>query len=86
MNELRQGAHPEDDICLRQMEKDAIREADGEDECVTDLSDIAKVARTVNMDPDRFNCILGGASLKSKPAPREYLDGLPYYIQERSRK
>ena len=53
---------------------------------MTDLGDIGKIAKTVNMDPDRFNCILGGASLKSKPAPREYLDGLPYYIQERSRK
>ena len=48
-----------------QMSADVLEAIDQEDEeKVTDFKEAAKSTRTVNMDPKRFECVLGQTSLK----------------------
>ena len=61
--------------------KEAIEQED--EDKVTDLKVDAKTTRTVNMDPKRFECVLGKTSLKQPNQKRLYLQALPYYIEER---
>lgn len=50
---------------------------------VTDFRELAKTSKTINMDPRRFECVLGDTSLKQPNQKRLYLQALPYYIEER---
>jgi len=40
------------------------------DEFVTDMEEFAKSAKTVDMNPDRFKCILSSTSVKQKTLKR----------------
>lgn len=55
-----------------------------DEEKVTDFKEAAKTTRTQNMDPKRFECVLGKTSLKQPSHKRLYLQALPYYIEERA--
>ena len=47
---------------------------------------MAKSTRTVDMDPERFNCILSEFSKKQKAIKRNYLQSLPFYIDDKKAK
>ena len=49
------------------------------------MTEMAKTTRTVNMDSDRFTCILSEYSRKQHRWKRQYLECLPYYINEREK-
>lgn len=67
---------------------DAVLQAiESEDrENVIDMNEMAKSTRTLDMDPDRFNCILSEFSKKQKAIKRNYLQALPFYIDEKNEK
>ena len=51
-----------------------------DDEYVTDMAEFAKSSKTLDMNPDRFKCILNPTALPQKHVKREYLDRLPAYM------
>lgn len=55
-------------------------------ENVIDMTEFAKSTRTVDMDPERFSCILSQYSKKQRALKRNYLHVLPYYIEEKNKK
>lgn len=55
-------------------------------ENVYDLNDMAKTTRTVDMDSERFACILSEYSKKQHSQKRLYLQTLPYYIEEKNQR
>lgn len=42
-----------------------------------------KTSETINMDPERFRCILSHTSMKQSTQKRLYLQTLPFYINDR---
>lgn len=49
---------------------------------VIDLNSMAKTSVTVNMDPNRFRCILNSTSNRVKNPHRMYLQALPEHVKE----
>jgi hypothetical protein len=51
-------------------------------ENVIDFTEFAKTTATINMDPERYTCILSKYSEKQPIVERNYLKVLPYYQNE----
>lgn len=59
---------------------------DNEEAKVIDLNALAKTSVTVNMDPNRFRCILNSTSGKVKNPHRMFLQALPEHVKEEDQK
>lgn len=53
---------------------------DEEESGVANLAEFAKSSATVDMNPERFSCILPQTADKQKPLKKEYAQRMPYYL------
>ena len=47
------------------------------------MNEMAKSTKTLDMDPERFTCILSEYSKKQKSIKRNYLKALPFYTADK---
>ena len=55
-----------------------------DEENEADLSLLAKSSKTIDMNPKRFECILGKFACLQENIKRQYLKTLPYYAESNS--
>lgn len=61
-----------------------IKKNHGDEENEADLSLLAKSSKTIDMNPKRFECILGKFACLQENIKRQYLKTLPYYAETNS--